>query len=48
TADYTTPAKRPANSRLNGDKLARTYGIRLPEWKPSMAIVMQDLLNKGL
>ncbi|UIK19089.1 dTDP-4-dehydrorhamnose reductase [Rhizobium leguminosarum] len=48
TADYPTPAKRPANSRLNGDKLARTYGIRLPEWKQSMTIVMQDLLNKGL
>ncbi|PDT05129.1 dTDP-4-dehydrorhamnose reductase [Rhizobium chutanense] len=48
TADYPTPAKRPANSRLNGDKLARAYGIRLPEWKPSMKIVMRDLLNKGL
>jgi dTDP-4-dehydrorhamnose reductase len=48
TTDYPTPAKRPANSRLNGDKLARTYGIRLPEWKQSMTIVMQDLLNKGL
>ncbi|MBB4236416.1 dTDP-4-dehydrorhamnose reductase [Rhizobium esperanzae] len=48
TADYPTPAKRPANSRLNGDKLARTYGIRLPEWKQSMTVVMQDLLNKGL
>ncbi|MBY5328912.1 dTDP-4-dehydrorhamnose reductase [Rhizobium leguminosarum] len=48
TADYPTPAKRPANSRLNGDKLARTYGIRLPEWKQSMTIVLQDLLNKGL
>ncbi|MGO8143731.1 dTDP-4-dehydrorhamnose reductase [Rhizobium leguminosarum] len=48
TADYPTPAKRPANSRLNGDKLARIYGIRLPDWKQSMKIVMQDLLNKGL
>ncbi|MBX4956320.1 dTDP-4-dehydrorhamnose reductase [Rhizobium lentis] len=48
TADYPTPAKRPANSRLNGDKLARLYGIRLPEWNQSMTIVMQDLLNKGL
>jgi len=48
TADYPTPAKRPANSRLNGDKLARTYGIRLPEWRQSMMIIMQDLLNKGL
>ncbi|TLX09809.1 dTDP-4-dehydrorhamnose reductase [Rhizobium sp. MHM7A] len=48
TADYPTPAMRPANSRLSGDKLARIYGIRLPEWKQSMTVVMQDLLNKGL
>ncbi|MBX5235195.1 dTDP-4-dehydrorhamnose reductase [Rhizobium sp. NLR4a] len=48
TADYPTAAMRPANSRLSGDKLARTYGIRLPEWKQSMMVVMQDLLNKGL
>ncbi|TCU17541.1 dTDP-4-dehydrorhamnose reductase [Rhizobium sullae] len=48
TADYPTPAKRPANSRLIGDRLAETYGIRLPEWKQSMKIIMQELLNKGL
>ncbi|WP_455872915.1 dTDP-4-dehydrorhamnose reductase [Rhizobium yanglingense] len=47
TADYPTPAKRPANSRLSGDKLARIYGIRLPDWKQSMRIVMQVIFNKG-
>ena len=48
TADYPTPAKRPANSRLSGDKLARTYGIRLPDWKQSMRIVTQELLTKAI
>jgi dTDP-4-dehydrorhamnose reductase len=47
TADYPTPAKRPANSRLNGNKLARTYGIRLPDWKKSMKNVTQELLKKA-
>ncbi|MFA1624414.1 dTDP-4-dehydrorhamnose reductase [Rhizobium mongolense] len=47
TADYPTPAKRPANSRLSGDKLASIYGIRLPDWKQSMRIVMQVIFNKG-
>ncbi|SCW76794.1 dTDP-4-dehydrorhamnose reductase [Rhizobium mongolense subsp. loessense] len=47
TADYPTPAKRPANSRLNGDKLASVYAIRLPDWKQSMRIVMQVIFNKG-
>lgn len=48
TADYPTPAKRPANSRLNGDKLASIYAIRLPDWKQSMRIVMQVILTKAL
>ena len=36
TSAYPTPARRPANSRLNGDRLARTYGIRLPSWRSSL------------
>ena len=37
TADYPTPARRPANSRLDNGKLRRTYGISLPEWRGSVA-----------
>jgi len=37
TSDYPTPARRPANSRLDNEKLARVYGLRLPEWRPSVA-----------
>jgi dTDP-4-dehydrorhamnose reductase len=37
TADYPTPARRPANSRLDNEKLARVYGIRLPDWRQSVA-----------
>lgn len=33
TADYPTPARRPANSRLDCSKLARTFGIALPDWR---------------
>ncbi|HTN41609.1 MAG TPA: dTDP-4-dehydrorhamnose reductase, partial [Asticcacaulis sp.] len=29
TNEYPTPSKRPANSRLNGNKLDDTYGLRL-------------------
>lgn len=35
TADYPTPAKRPGNSRLNCDKLAATFAVRLPDWRES-------------
>ena len=33
TADYPTPARRPANSRLDNEKLGRVYGFRLPAWR---------------
>ncbi len=33
TADYPTPARRPANSRLDCSKLARVHGMRLPDWR---------------
>jgi dTDP-4-dehydrorhamnose reductase len=32
TADYPTPAPRPANSRLDCTKIERTFGVRLPFW----------------
>ncbi len=33
TAEYPTPAKRPANSRLDCSKLTRTFGVALPDWQ---------------
>lgn len=46
TADYPTPARRPANSRLDCGKLALAHGVRLPEWqaslKPCVARLLQD------
>ncbi|GHC68109.1 dTDP-4-dehydrorhamnose reductase [Limoniibacter endophyticus] len=33
TADYPTPAKRPANSRLSNRKFSDVFGHPLPEWK---------------
>ena len=44
TADYPTPARRPANSRLDNEKLARVYGVRLPEWRQSAAACCDRLL----
>jgi dTDP-4-dehydrorhamnose reductase len=41
SSDYPTPARRPLNSRLNNDKLARVFGVRLPEWRLSLALCMQ-------
>jgi dTDP-4-dehydrorhamnose reductase len=45
TADYPTPARRPANSRLDNEKLSRVYGFRLPEWRHSVADCCARLLS---
>ena len=37
TADYPTTARRPANSRLDNEKLRRVYGLELPDWRNSLA-----------
>src|SRR5271154_278533 len=44
TADYPTPARRPANSRLDNEKLTRVYGFGLPEWRRSVAACCARLL----
>lgn len=36
TAEYPTPARRPANSVLSSGKLARAFGLALPEWRTSL------------
>jgi dTDP-4-dehydrorhamnose reductase len=33
TADFPTAARRPANSRLNCDKLRLSFGLELPDWR---------------
>ena len=38
TAEYPTPAARPANSCLECARLAETFGIRLPAWKEGVRL----------
>ena len=45
TADYPTPAKRPANSRLDTGKLQRIYAVSLPHWRTSVEDCVQKLLK---
>ena len=44
TADYPTPARRPANSRLDNGKLSRVYGLTLPEWRASLTACCARLI----
>lgn len=43
TADYPTPATRPANSRLDNSKLKNTFDITLPDWREALQQVMRQL-----
>ena len=36
TADWPTPARRPADSRLECGRLAAVFGVRLPDWQDSL------------
>ncbi|MCC5067960.1 dTDP-4-dehydrorhamnose reductase [Xanthomonas campestris] len=44
TAEYPTPAQRPAYSRLSIDKLQQDFGIVLPEWRVGLQRVIAELV----
>ncbi len=43
TQDYPLPARRPANSLLSGEKLARTFGVRLAPWREALEEAVSEL-----
>lgn len=43
TAEYPTPAKRPAYSRLDTSALRQTFGVKLPDWKTALGSVLDAL-----
>ena len=45
TEDYPTPARRPANSRLDCTKLARIHGVALPPWQGSLEACIRRLVD---
>ena len=45
SADYPTPAARPANSQLDCGKLERTFGLRLPAWQDGVAECVERLVR---
>lgn len=45
SADYPTPAPRPANSQLDCSKLERTFGLALPTWQIGVADCVERILR---
>lgn len=46
TSAFPTPARRPANSRLNTMKLRKAFGLHLPEWQTGVDRMLTEILNK--
>ena len=45
TADYPTPARRPANSVLDCSRIEANFGIRQPDWKADLAAILARLAD---
>ncbi|MBR9868184.1 MAG: dTDP-4-dehydrorhamnose reductase [Oceanospirillales bacterium] len=46
TLNYPTPARRPANSRMNVNKLENALNIELPDWQSQLTITLAEYLEK--
>jgi dTDP-4-dehydrorhamnose reductase len=44
TSEYLTAAKRPLNSRLNTDKIKKTFMLELPHWESEVKRVLRELI----
>jgi dTDP-4-dehydrorhamnose reductase len=44
TADYPTPARRPANSELDSEKFARAFGFRAQRWEEQTDRITRALI----
>ena len=43
TEQYPTPARRPANSRLDTSRFRAAFGLRLPSWQEGVRHVLQQI-----
>lgn len=43
SAEYPTPAARPKNSRLAGERLRKRFGIALPDWKQRLSLCIEAM-----
>jgi dTDP-4-dehydrorhamnose reductase len=45
TIAFPTPARRPANSRLDTQKLRNTFGLQLPDWQSGVDRMLAEVLG---
>jgi len=42
TSDYPTPARRPANSLLDCEKIQERFGLRMPDWNEQLRLCVDE------
>ena len=42
SSEYPTPAKRPAYSVLNNDKLTEVFSLQLPDWREALSLCLAE------
>lgn len=47
TADYPTPARRPANSQMDCSRLGEVFDIHMPSWEQSTGLCVKRLFESG-
>ena len=47
TAQYPSPVERPANSRLDTQKIRSAFGVTLPPWTEGVDVIVRDLASEG-
>lgn len=47
SSEYPLPARRPAYSLLSNERIARVFGIRLPDWHNQLHIALEDFVFPG-
>jgi len=46
TSDFPTPAKRPANSRMDCSSTTEHFGIPRPDWRTSLSLILKDIKDQ--
>ena len=46
TSDFPTPAKRPANSRMDCSSTTEQFGIPRPDWRNSLSLILKDIKDQ--
>jgi dTDP-4-dehydrorhamnose reductase len=44
TSEYPTAAKRPLNSRLNCEKIKKTFMLELPDWQSEVKKTLREMI----